>query len=155
MTLAEALIEKKELNNTIDSVFSALIDSVKIQEGDQVREDQDDLNARLTQTLTDIQKLTIAINRTNANTVIVFNDQTITLAIAIIQRDTLKRQMGFYNSIVERVTHRSERYSRNEIKDIVTIDPSKYREQYNKLAKQFRQLDVLIQRTNWNTDLID
>lgn len=55
--------------------------------------------------------------------------------------------------VLESANVRSDRYSRNEIKFVRTIDVGKLQKQIDDLSKELRELDVKLQQANWSTDL--
>lgn len=55
--------------------------------------------------------------------------------------------------VLDNANVRSDRYSRNEIKFVRTIDVAALQKQIDELSKQLRELDVRLQQANWMTDL--
>ena len=48
---------------------------------------------------------------------------------------------------------RSDRFSRNEIKFVRTIDVAELQKKIDDLSKGLRELDVKLQQANWSTEL--
>ena len=55
--------------------------------------------------------------------------------------------------VLDNANVRSDRFSRNEIKFVRTIDVAALQKQIDELSKQLRELDTHLQQANWMTDL--
>lgn len=53
------------------------------------------------------------------------------------------------------VAERPHRYGLAEIRTLVTVDVAALRAQADELARERRELDTLIQATNWQVELLD
>ena len=58
------------------------------------------------------------------------------------------------NKLISEASQVSNRYSRSEILILPSIDVKETQKKVDKLAKDIRELDNLIQATNWNTELL-
>jgi hypothetical protein len=73
----------------------------------------------------------------------------------LAERDTLALRANAMHALAAAVNEKDIRYGRQEIKYIKTVDGSKIQKQYDKLAKQYRDLDTKIQEFNWKTELAE
>lgn len=55
---------------------------------------------------------------------------------------------------LQKASSKIDRYSRNEIIVISTVDVKPYQKLVDKLSYEARMLDAKIQYTNWNTELM-
>ena len=65
MKLAEALIERAEMQKVIAALESRMMQNVKIQEGDEAAEDVGELMKQYEEVMGELEKLIIRINETN------------------------------------------------------------------------------------------
>ena len=149
MKLAEALSIRADLQRRISQLKSRLKDSSKIQEGDTPAEDVNDLYKELGDCLTQLEELTYRINHTNMQTV--SEGETLTRIIA--RKDMLTLRISVMRDVLSHVIE-NDRYGRNEIKYIRTIDVPAFRQEMDAYAKQLRELDLKLQSLNWTVDLI-
>lgn len=149
MKLAEALSVRADLQRRISQLKSRLKDSSKIQEGDTPAEDVNDLYKELGDCLTQLEELTYRINHTNMQTV--HEGETLTRMIA--RKDILTLRISVMRDVLSHVIE-NDRYGRNEIKYIRTIDIPAFRKEMDAYAKRLRELDLKLQSLNWTVDLI-
>lgn len=96
-----------------------------------------------------LDELTYRINHTNMQTV--HEGETLTRMIA--RKDTLTLRISVMRDVLSHVIE-NDRYGRNEIKYIRTIDVPAFRKEMDAYAKQLRELDLKLQSLNWTVDLI-
>ena len=63
-------------------------------------------------------------------------------------------RIAIMREFLEKASSRVDRYTRNEILVLSTVDVEPYQKQLDKLSYEARMLDAKIQYTNWNTELI-
>lgn len=149
MKLAEALNLRADLQKRIAQLRERLSNNVKVQEGDQPAEKPSDLFEELTGSLKELESLIVRINRTNQETA--WEGKTLTEMIA--EKDVLSLHLSILRSVLEAANVRSDRYSRNEIKFIRTVDVNELQKQVDSLSRDLRELDSRLQQANWMTDL--
>lgn len=149
MKLAEALNQRADLQKRIAQLKERLSNNVKVQEGDEPAEKPEDLFKELDGSLKELESLIVRINRTNQETV--WEGKTLTEMIA--GKDVLSLQLSVLRSVLEAANVRSDRYSRNEIKFVRTIDVNPLQKQVDDLSRDLRELDSKLQQANWMTDL--
>lgn len=152
MKLAEALVLRADAQKRIEHLRERLKISALIQEGDEPPENPQTLFEELERLFSQLETLISAINRTNIQ-VALPNGKTVTEALA--QRDVLRLRWSVLHGVAEIASRRTSQYSRSEIRNIATVDVASLRQQTDRLATEFRELDTLIQGINWTTDLIE
>ncbi len=152
MKLAEALVLRADLQKRLAQMRTRLNQSALVQEGEQPPENPAELLAELEQMLVLLRDLMSRINRTNLQASL--PDGT-TLTDALARRDVLSLQHSLISGLADTASIRVERYGRSEIRRLATVDVAALRRQADELARQRRELDTLIQATNWSTDLLE
>ncbi|MBR1575736.1 MAG: DIP1984 family protein [Bacteroidales bacterium] len=150
MKLAEALNRRADLQRRIAQIRERLANNVKVQEGDQPAEQPSALFAELDATLAELESLIVQINRTNQETQ--WEGRSLTEMIAA--KDTLSLHLSVLQGALEAANVRSDRFSRNEIKFVRTVDVTALQKQVDALSKAIRELDTSLQQANWTTDLL-
>lgn len=157
MKLAEALLNRSAMQNEIAQLQSRVVKNAVVQEGEEPVEDANRLLDQLIQSKQQLTTLILRIQRTNALTPLLDqSDQPMenTIQDGLVKRDGLLtlaetlRQIG--GEAVPEV-----RYSRTEIKWIPRLEVAAIQRKSDELSKKARELDVLIQKTNWSVDLLD
>lgn len=148
MKLAEALSIRADLQRKVSQLKGRLKDSAKVQEGDKPAENTDDLFKELDSFLVKMEDLIYRINFTNIRTV--HNGETLTQMIA--RKDVLNLRLSVMRDVMKN-TLETDRYGRNEIKYVRTVDVTELHKRIDTYAKQLRELDLKLQKLNWTTDL--
>jgi len=151
MKLAEALIERKALKNKIEELKRRIYQHAKIQEGDQPIESPDMLIEELKQAIREFENLVVRINKTNNQTMVSNN---VSMMEALIKKDMLNLLHMVHINLAEKALPNQDRYSQREIKQVPNVDVSAIRQQADKIAKEYRELDKKIQESNWTIELI-
>ena len=149
MKLAEALNQRADLQKRIAQLKERLSNNVKVQEGDQPAENPEDLFSELSNSLKELETMIVRINKTNQETH--WNGKTLTEMIAA--KDVLSMHLSTLRSVLDAANVRSDRYSRNEIKFVRTIDVNLLQKRVDDLSRDLRELDSRLQQANWTTDL--
>ena len=150
MKLAEALIERADLKKQIEQIIKRMKDDARIQEGDSPTEDINDLLSVYESMTGKLEELIIRINKTNG--AVMLDD--ISLADAIAKRDCLKARITAYRAVREAALAKPDRYTRNEIKYVRTVDIAKLQRFIDDYSKRYRELDTRIQERNWTAELL-
>lgn len=150
MKLAEALIERKELQSKVARLKQRLLNNALVQEGSVPNEDPKVLITDLEKTLDRLRDVIDRINKTNVSVSV----DGSTLSQMINKRDLMITRIAIMREFLEKASSRVDRYTRNEILVLSTVDVEPYQKQLDKLSYEARMLDAKIQYTNWNTELI-
>lgn len=154
MKLAELLLDKSHLQKKISELKQRIVDSGKIQEGDEKLEDVDSLLKELDQAYENLNRLSFKI--ADANFRAEFgNFGHLKLAHALIAKENLSKRIGVITQILGECSIKQARYTRNEIKFVNTFSIADLRTELEELTKQRRNLDVKIQELNWNFEVDD
>jgi hypothetical protein len=151
MKLAEALLLRADLQKKLASLRERVVANAVIQEGDTPHEDPNKLMAEAFGAMDELEDLVSRINKTNAHAKLP-DGRTITQAIA--RRDTLIAQHALVTAAIAGARKEPDRYGVREIKWVATIKVAKLQKQSEDLAKKIRELNALIQATNWKADLV-
>jgi hypothetical protein len=152
MRLAEALIERKNIKNTIDSLRKRLERVAKVQEGDSPSEDPLELLKALEGNLEQFRSIIARINKTNLSVTL---QEGTTLMEAIATRDTLALKRSILEDLAREATPAGDRFTRTEIKFVPTVSVGSIRKEADRIAKEYRELDAQIQAINWEAELIE
>jgi len=150
MKLAEALSLKKDLEKRISDLKERLDNAVRVQEGDEPAENPTELLTELNRCLEQLETLIYNINVTNMKVV---NEDGKTMTKMLAERDVLTKRIGILRSTFNRAASYGDRYSRNEVRSVATIEAKPLRQELDKFSKQYRELDMTIQRLNFTYDL--
>jgi hypothetical protein len=151
MKLAEALIERAELQKENAKLLERIKNNSMVQEGDTPAEKPEELIAQYEHNMERFLVLVRKINETNSKTDI---GDGMSIADAIAIRDCLGAKHRAYQNMYAATTISVSRYSQNEIKFVRCIDPKGLQKQIDKLAKEYRELDTKLQGFNWTVDLV-
>lgn len=152
MKIAEALILRADSQKRIEQLRSRLVNSAKVQEGEQPPENPQSLLAELDATVNELTNLIQKINRTNSQTIL---EENLTISDALAKRDTLSLKRNVYDSLLQSASYLQARYSRTEIKSVSTVNLVEIQTEIDRLSRDYRLLDTKIQQANWNTELLD
>ncbi|MFJ4872565.1 DIP1984 family protein [Streptomyces sp. NPDC088757] len=156
MKLAEALAERAEATRRVEQLRARIVDNARHQEGEKPAEDAAGLLAEAGEVLEDLESLIRRINRTNA-TVRTGPESTLTDALA--RRDVLRLRHSVVTAAADAAAGKGERgygrQLRSELLMLSALPVAELRGQADMLAREIREVDVLIQRTNWEVDLLD
>lgn len=150
MKLAEALIDRADLKAQAEQIVSRMKENVLIQQGDIPDENVVGLSNAYEYMMSSLEELTIRINKTNAETMLV----DINLAAAIAKRDCLKSKISAYRAVKEASLIRRDRYSSSEIKYVRTTSITAIQRIIDDYSEQYRELDTRIQERNWAAELL-
>ncbi len=150
MKIAEALQERADLNKKISHLRQSLEQNALHQDGELPAEDPNETLAELNSVIDRFEKLMSMINLTNAKTIV--DGKTITEWIA--KRDSLQIKSNAYDKLIHAASNVTYRASGREIKIVSSVDVKSLRKIHDSIAKEIRTVDNLIQKTNWETDLL-
>ena len=151
MKLAEALINRADLQRRLKALETRLNNNARVQEGENPAEDPMLLLSELMEITQQLEDLVTRINLTNSQTI--DGDDTLTGLLA--QRDIRGQELNILNGFLNSASDLAQRYSRSEIRLSSTVDVSELRKQSNALSAELRALDIRIQALNWSTELLD
>ena len=150
MKLAEALIERADLQRRLAALNQRLQQNAQYQEGEAPAEKPQELLAEYRCAAAELETLVVAINRANHRTTLE-GGQNMTAALA--ERERLKAEHAMLVKLADAATPEQSRYSRSEIKMLAAVDVKAVRKQADTVAQTCRKLDMQIQAANWLNEL--
>ncbi len=151
MKLAEALVQRADIKKRLTEIQTRLAQNARVQDGETPHENPETILRELTEALSAYRTLIQRINRTNAATQL-SDGRTITDAIA--ERDVLLIEQRTLDALIKAASQVDFRYSRTEIKLVATVNVAEQRRALDAVAKTLRELDLAIQRINWEVDVL-
>lgn len=156
MKLAEALAERAEAMRRVEQLRARVVGSARYQEGEEPAEDAAQLLAEAGEVLDALESLIRRINRTNA-AVEMGPDGTLTDALA--RRDVLRLRHSVITAAADAASGKDERgyvrQLRSELMMLSALPVAELRRQADSIAREIREIDMRIQRKNWEADLLD
>ena len=151
MKLAESLQERADLNRKLEELKQRLLSNCLVQEGDAPAEDPKQLLRELDAAADRLRALMAAINQTNSR--IVVEGKTLTEWIA--EKDVLNARLAIYRALAGEAAQTAPRARGTEIRIVPTLRVAELQKTADALAKRLREVDNLLQATNWTTELIE
>lgn len=151
MKIAEALIERADIQKRIQQLSTRLSNNALVQEGEEPSEQPEQLLAELDGLMKRLCHLIASINLTNSVTVA--DDVTVTEMIAV--RDCLSQKINIIRSFLFEASQSGMRARGSEIIVKSTVNVSALQKNLDELSKEFREIDTKIQSVNWTTELIE
>ncbi len=152
MKLAEALVQRADIKKRLTEIQTRLAQNARVQDGETPHENPETILRELAEALSAYRTLIQRINRTNAATQL-SDGRTITDAIA--ERDVLLIEQRTLDALIKAASQVDFRYSRTEIKLVATVNVAEQRRALDAVAKTLRELDLAIQRINWEVDVLE
>jgi len=152
MKLGEALTLRSQLLGRIAQIRERLTASALVQEGEKPPEDPKELLSEFEAMAAELEGLIAQINRTNLATRLPTGE---TLTDALARRDILALRQAVLRQVATTAGERQQRYGKAEIRILPTVDVGDLRRRGDELARERRELDTVIQETNWTTELIE
>jgi hypothetical protein len=151
MKLAEALQERADLNRSIIDLRNRLEQVMLVQEGMKPVEDPKALMKSLDESIDRLEYLMAAINHSNDVT----EACGMTLTQIIARKDALKLKLAAYKDLAGEAGSNTSRARGTEIRVLPTIKAADLQKDADRIAKESRQLDNLLQETNWTKELVE
>ena len=151
MQLAEALIQRVDLQKRLRELEKRLERVCTAQEGDQPAENPQNLIHEIDQCYRELEGLICCINKTNSAAM----DNDISLADLLCRRDMLQKKHTLLRNIAQSGTISQSRYSAREVRYVSTVNVMELQQQADACAREYRDLDTRIQRLNWTTALLE
>lgn len=155
MKVAEALAERSDAVRRVEQLRTRIVGSARYQEGEKPAEDAASLLVEVGVVLDELEALIRQINRTNATDQI---ESGSTVTDALARRDTLRLRHAVVTAAADAASGRqggANRQLRSELKMFTALPVAQLRAEADGLARELRELDVRIQRSNWEVELLD
>lgn len=150
MKLAEALIERADLQKRLDQLEDRLQSNALVQDGEEPAEDPVALMAEYVTVSVSLEELITRINLTNAGTDV--NGLSLTALIA--KRDCLQKRVRAMRRFLGTASQTAMRSRGSEIIVKSTVPVRELQKTVDDLSKTLRETDTAIQAANWSTELL-
>lgn len=152
MKLAEALLIRSDMQKKLAQLKGRIRSNVKVQDGDMPSEDPNALMIDASQLITELTTLIERIHRTNA---IATTDKGQSMLTLLVERDTLEMRHKLLIEAIAATQAETDRYSHREIKWNVMVSVAGLQKQADDIAMKLRNLNIVIQASNWQIDLVE
>ena len=150
MKLAEALMERADLQRRLVQIRERIKQNAIYQEGETPAESVVELLAEYRRCAERLETLVVAINRSNQQIVLA---DGMPMLEALARRERLQNEHAMLSALCEAAMPDNSRYSRSELRSLSAVNISEVRKEADKIAQRCRELDIQIQQANWSQDL--
>lgn len=151
MKLAEALIERSDLQKKLQQDRERLINNATVQEGLSPNEKPEDLLGELYEDTKRYEYLITHINMTNELTKTKGGE---TISSLITKRNILETTIEILRTFISAGSVSNVRLTHSEIRTVTTFNVAQMQKEVSKFSKQLREVDTSIQEMNWLTELL-
>ena len=151
MKLAEALMERADLQKRLSQLRNRLSMNAKVQEGETPAEDPAALLKELDGIIIQLERLITRINKTNADTAVADGE---TLSTLLARRDCLRMKVETLRDFLNAASATVMRGTRSEVVVRSTVSVAELQRKLDELSRALRELDMQIQSLNWTTELL-
>lgn len=152
MRIAEALLERSDLQKRIEALRARVNANASYQEGEEPNEDAAALLEECLEATGKLARLVTAINLTNA---VVTVDDGRSLTQLLAEREGLRAQHAILVTAADSAGgSRMQRQLRSELRQVTALPVGQLRSRADAVAVQLRAIDVTIQKANWEVELI-
>ncbi len=150
MKLAEALIDRADLQKRAAQLEERLMRNLQVQEGEDPSEDPRALLQEFLEVTTALEALLPRIHRANLSATL---PSGLSLTDALTRRDLLDLRLKVLRHAATTASERQTRYSNSEVRIVPVIPARDLQKLADSLAKERRELETQIQQVNWLTEL--
>ena len=151
MKLAEALLERSDLQKRMAQMSGRLRNNARVQEGEKPAENPQELLKELNEMTQRLEKLMADINLTNSR--VLSQGEPLTRLLA--RRDAWQQQIQILREFLDAASSLYDRARQSEIKILSTVKVAALQKELDQKSKALRELDTRIQAANWTEDLIE
>ena len=152
MKLAEALIERSDLQKKLGELRVRIVAALYKAEDDEV-ENAVELLAEADKVVDRLEGLIVRINETNMSTQFKAENVDGVLMDALARRDALTSKHTTLKQVLEGTSRRRGYFDDRVPQGKLMVPLSDLRANADRIAGEIRRLDLAIQQTNWDTDL--
>lgn len=150
MKLAEALIERADLQKRAAQLEERIVRNMLVQEREKPSEDPQQLLREFMEVTDALEVLIPRIHRANLSATL---PDGMSLTAALTRRDILDLRLQVLRRAAATASERQTRYSNSEVRILSVIPARDLQKQVDALAKTRRELETGIQQLNWLTEL--
>lgn len=150
MKLAEALIERADLQKRLQELRIQITSNLQVEEGEKPEETVKELMRQFEEMSERLTSLVDLINRTNSQ----IDTPKGKISYLLARRDSLAQIKNQYQNLAGHTSPMRYGRSKEDVKYVLTFSPKEMRKKADALAKEHRELDTFIQGLNWTTELL-
>lgn len=152
MKLAEALSIRSSLQRDLAWIKEQFSKISRVPEGSKPAEDPEEMLSRMESRASEFEALLKRINRTNLS---VTDSRGRTMTDLLAERDALRARQNILSEAYQQATQKEDVYGRQELRYVPTMDVVALRKRVEGINVRLRELNILVQRLNWEADLIE
>jgi len=152
MKLAEALSIRSGIQKDFAWIKDQFSKISRVPEGSAPAEDPEEMLQRMESRASEFEQLVKQINRTNLN---VADSRGRTMTELLAERDALRARQNILTEAYHQATQKEDVYGRQELRYVPTMDVVALRKRVETTNFRLRELNILVQRLNWEADLIE
>jgi len=152
MKLAEAIANRSSLQKDLTWIKDQFSKISRVPEGSNPSEDPEEMLLRMESRATEFEKLVATINRTNLATT---DDRGRSMTELLAERDALRARQSILTEAYQQATRKEEVYGRQELRYLPTMDIVALRKRVEFVNTRLRELNMLIQRLNWEAEVAE
>jgi hypothetical protein len=156
MKLAEALNERKAMQERLGRLRGRLVANARVQEGDAPAERPEALLSEIGEVAAALERLIVRINLTNVASAVT-EAPRLTVMEAVARRDMVKVRFAALAELVAAAQPNPRQFAqtRSEIRSVPTVDVAEMQKRLDSLARDIRALDTQLQAANWAVELAE
>lgn len=152
MKLAEALSRRSGIQKDLAWIKEQFSKISRVPDGSKPAEDPEEMLARMETRASEFEQLLKQINRTNLS---VTDSHGRTMTELLAGRDALRARQNILSEAYQQATQKEDVYGRHELRYVPTLDVVTLRKRVEAVNTRLREINVLIQRLNWEVDLME
>jgi hypothetical protein len=152
MKLAEALSIRSSLQRDLAWIKEQFSKISRVPEGSKPAEDPEEMLGRMESRASEFECLLKRINRTNLS---VTDSRGRTMTDLLAERDALRARQNILSEAYQQATQKEDVYGRQELRYVPTMDVVALRKRVEGINSSLRELNILVQRLNWEADLVE
>jgi len=152
MKLAEALSIRSSLQRGLAWIKEQFSKISRVPEGSKPAEDPEEMLSRMESRASEFEALLKRINRTNLS---VTDTRGRTMTDLLAERDALRARQNILSEAYQQATQKEDVYGRQELRYVPTMDVVTLRKRVEGINVRLREMNILVQRLNWEADLIE
>lgn len=150
MKLAEALSRRSSLQKDLSWIKDQFNKISRVPEGGSPSEDPIAMFARMEDRANEYGCLLYSINSVNLKAT---DSQGRSMTELLALRDTLRAKQGILAFAYDKATEKDDVYGRQELRYVPTMDVVALRKKLENIGGELRELNLLIQRLNWEVEI--
>jgi hypothetical protein len=152
MKLAEALSIRSQIQKDLAWIKDQFAKIARVPEGGKPAEDPQEMLQRMESRATAFEQMVIRINRTNLG---ITDTQGRTMTELLAKRDALRARQNILSEAYQQATEKEAVYGRQELRYEPAMEVVPLRKQIEDVNGRLREINMLIQRLNWEADLVE